>query len=139
MVSRLRQHGLTLVELLVTLSVLSLGALIAVSSMNRALPQRALNHAAEQLVTDLKRARLHAQKHGVPVAVSFEEKRYASDSIRLSRILESNIVIQTEESADEIVFSQSFATLGGSIVLQIEDRRVIIKTDPIIGKITRVD
>lgn len=120
------------------LSVLSLAALVTASAMNRTLPQRALDQAAEQLVTDLKRARLEAQSTGSPITIAFNQTDYRSEPAIIDRTLANAVLIAQLESENQIVFSRSFANLGGRLVLKKNDRRAVIFIHPITGKIERV-
>lgn len=135
---RSRQHGVTLIELLITLSVLSLGALISASSINAALPQRAVHQTAEQLVTDLKRARLIAQKTSEAVSLSVSANGYAIDSIDLHRKFSNGVTFELN-AAGEIAFSHSFANLGGKITIRKSNRYAVILVQPITGKIERIE
>jgi prepilin-type N-terminal cleavage/methylation domain-containing protein len=130
------QHGLTLIELLITLSILSLGALIAAGGINRALPQRAVDFAAEQLVSDLKRARLEAKKTGAPVTVSFSADGYAAPGL-FDRNFDNGVALQLDGNSGDIVFDLNFASLGGAVTLGKGRRQAIVKVHAITGKVER--
>lgn len=59
-------RGFTLAELLVVLAILSLVATLLPWAMNRALPQRRLDAAAEDLVTELRLAQMKSTMAGRP-------------------------------------------------------------------------
>ena len=131
-----RQQGLTLIELLITLSILSLGALIAAGGRNRALPQRTVDFAAEQLVSDLKRARLEAQKSGAPVTVRFAQSGYAASGL-FDRDFGDGVTLQLDGDRGDIVFDWNFASLGGAVMLKKGRRQAIVKVHAITGKVER--
>lgn len=133
-----RQRGVTLVELLIALSVLSMSALIAASAMNAGLPQHAVNQAAELLVSDLKRARLDAGKTGEDriIRISADSYELAGGEVRHPG---RGVTLETDAAQREIAFSRSFAHQGGAVTVTKGDRRAVIIVHPITGKVERVE
>jgi prepilin-type N-terminal cleavage/methylation domain-containing protein len=138
--ARRRQSGVTLIELLVTLSILSMGALIAANAVNNRLPQQTVNQIAERLVADLKRARLYAQQTGDAVTVHFTADEYSSGALAIGRILPSGMSMGFGKADDAIVeFSSSFAHSGSEIRIQKGRASAVVLVHPITGKIERID
>lgn len=135
---RARQKGVTLIELLIALSVLSMSALIAASAMNAGLPQSAVNQAAELLVSDLKRARLDAQKTGEDAVIKISPDSYelAGGEVRHPG---RGVTLETDAAQREIAFSRSFAHQGGAVTVTKGGRRAVIIVHPITGKVERVE
>ncbi len=134
------QLGLTLVELLLALSILSLGALISASAINARSPRLVVDQAAEQVVTDLKRARLHAQETGEKVSVAPHDNGYVISKLDLKRLLRSDLDVQwSSNSIEGIVFAERFANPGGRIEISKSGRKAIILIHAITGKIERVE
>jgi|GEM_PF-6326713 len=137
---RLRQRGLTLVELLLMLSIMSLAILISASAINARSPRLAIDQAAEQLVTDLKRARLKAQESGERVAVTRSDAGYLISTLNLDRQFRNDLNIEwLANSVDGIVFAGQFANPGGRIEITKSGRRAIILVHAITGKIERIE
>ncbi len=133
------QSGVALIELLITLSVLSFATLIGANAMNAALPQRALQHSAELLIADLKAARLAAQKTGEEVSVKFESDEYSVEGGG-AKTLPRGMTMLLEDAVEEsIIFTRRFANPGGKITLSKGAHRAIIQVYPITGKVERVE
>lgn len=78
---RRRQPGLTLVELLTTLSVALVGLSLAVPAMMGVTGERQMNGAVDRLTADLTLARAEAIRRGQPVIVcSSRDGETCSDS-----------------------------------------------------------
>lgn len=135
-----RQQGLTLFELLVALSILSLSVLVSANAFRAFSPRIAVDQAAEQLVADLKRARLHARQTGERVAISPTETGYEISSLQLTRTLRNDLVASWRSDAEGVVaFTQRFANLGGRVEIRKGNRRAVVLVHPITGKVERVE
>lgn len=137
---RREQSGLTLLELLITLSILSLAAGVIVSAINTRSPRYAVHQTAEQLVADLKRARLEAQKTNEPVSVLFADTYYEISGSDLRRTPPNGVEIRlTGADEDAITFSTAFAHPGGKITIEKGKASAVVVVHPITGKVGRID
>ena len=137
---RQQQVGLTLLELLITLSILSLAAGVTVSAINARSPRYAVHQTAEQLVTDLKRARLEAQKTGKAVSVRFADNQYEVSAWELQRTPPHGVSIRLSGAdQDVIAFSSVFAHLGGEVRIEKGNASAVVIVRPITGKVARID
>ncbi len=132
------QRGLTLLELLITLSVLSFAMLIASNAIGAGSNRLAVEQAAERLISDLKKARLIAEKSGDNVALYGTEIGYEIPALSLSRDGGGKVAYNWSVKDREIRFSPRFAALGGKVVITKGERRAVIFVHPITGKIERV-
>ncbi len=138
--NRFGQRGLTLVELLFVLSIFSFTTLIAASAINTRSPRLVIDQTAEQLVTDLKRARLEAQQSGERVAVMRSDAGYLISSLNLDRRFQRDLNIEwATNSVEGIVFADQFANPGGRIEIAKNRRRAVILVHAITGKIERIE
>ena len=140
-VDRNRQLGLTLLELLVALALAALLASAAAGGLRASFPQLHVRLASEQLVADLKRARVEADILGAPVPVVFNEAGYGVEALDLERALPPGVriaiddaIVEAEESR-ELFLHPGFAANGHRIVLWKSDRRAEIAVDPITGRV----
>ncbi len=137
---RLHQRGFTLIELLIVLSIFSFTTLIAASAINARSPRLVIDQTAEQLVTDLKRARLEAQQSGERIAVARSDTGYMISSLNLDRRFRGDLTIDWATNAVEgIVFADQFANPGGRIEITKSRRRAVILVHAITGKIERIE
>lgn len=132
--------GFTLFELLVTLSILSFGALMAANAFRIYSPRIAVDQTAEQLVADLKRARLHARETGARVSATPTESGYRISQLNIRRNLRSDLDVRWNSEANgAVVFTPSFANLGGVIEIRKGRRRAVVRVHPITGKVERIE
>jgi len=138
--NRPHQRGFTLVELLFVLSIFSFATLIAASAINARSPRLIIDQTAEQLVTDLKRARLEAQQSGERVAVARSDAGYMISNLNLNRRFRGDLAIDwATNSVEGIVFADQFANPGGRIEITKNQRRAVILVHAITGKIERIE
>jgi len=138
--NRFHQRGFTLVELLFVLSIFSFATLIAASAINARSPRLVIDQTAEQLVTDLKRARLEAQASGDRITVTRSDMGYMISSLNLERRFRADLTIDwATNSVEGIVFADQFANPGGRIEITKNRRRAIILVHAITGKIERIE
>lgn len=133
-----RQEGFTLFELLIALSILSFGVLLSVNAFRAYSPRIAVEHAAGQLVADLKRARLHAKQTGEDVTVSTTETGYAITPLSVRRESDELRYSWTGEPGG-IVFTRRFSNLGGRIEISKGRRRAVVVVHAITGKVERFE
>jgi len=67
----LQQRGLTLVELLVTLTVLAILAAIGIPSFVKSIERSRLVGAADNLIANIRHAQAEATKRNIPIQVAF--------------------------------------------------------------------
>jgi len=140
-VDRKRQGGLTLLELLIALALVALIATMAAGGFGASFPQIHVRLASEQLVADLKRARVEAGILGVPVPVVFNEAGYGVEVLDLERVLPPGVRIAIDdaivkvEEGRELFLYPGFAANGHRIVLWKAGRRAEITVDPITSRV----
>lgn len=71
-----RQRGFTLVEIMVTLAVMAIAAALVSPAIMQMAPNMALKSAAQDLYSDLQRAKITAIKENTPAVVVFNASSY---------------------------------------------------------------
>ena len=80
-----RSRGLTLIELMVTVAILAIMALIALPSFQSTLSRNRLSGAAESLAQDMHLARSQAIQDGCTVTITFSPGSASSWSYQLTK------------------------------------------------------
>lgn len=131
------EAGITLVELLVALAVMSLAAGMVFSAGARLLPGIELRQACDTLITDLKRARLEASLSGEPVVVAPTGDGYRIEAIGIERVLPSGTRIDWPAETARIQFMPDWGSTGGKIRIVKGKRVASIFVDPLLGQVRR--
>lgn len=84
-------RGYTLFELLIALALLALLALMASSSVRASSPRLAVKLTSEQLLADVKRARLESGATNRPITIAFSEHSYSIPELNIERTLQSGV------------------------------------------------
>ncbi|GJL95263.1 MAG: hypothetical protein DHS20C05_16680 [Hyphococcus sp.] len=101
-----QERGLTLFELLIVLALLGLMGLMAVSSVRASSPKLSVKTTAEQLLADLKRARIETESTGAPIDIVIEKEGYAIETLNVARTLPHGVNLSVANS------TQSRLTIG---------------------------
>lgn len=132
------QIGMTLVETLVALAILSLATGIAAGAVSALSPRLAVERAADQLIVDLKRARLEAETSGAPINIEIRADGYSIDALSVSQVYRSELqVLWDTPAADSFAFNPGFDQSGSKITITKGKYSAEITVAPISGKITR--
>ena len=132
-------RGFTLAEMLVALAVASLGALLVAASINARSPRLLVNRAADELLVDLKRARLLSETSGDRVRLTATPDGYEATAAGIDRSLPRAITIEWNGARTaEIDFASGFDQSGMEIRISARKTEALISIAPVTGKITRV-
>lgn len=131
------ENGLTLVELLVTLAVLSLATGMVLSAGVRLMSGLELRRVADTLVTDLKHARLAASLSGQAVTIARTEDGYQIPAIGITRTLPSGTRIDWPLEAGPLQFMIDGSSTGGRLRIVRGKREALISVDPLLGLVRR--
>lgn len=126
--------GFTLLEALLTLSILSLGALISASVINARSPRLHVSQAADQLVADLKRARLYADTRAVVVNMRAENGGYAIERLDIHRRFRKGLVVSWE---GDIAFAGGNVQPGAAVSIRERNASAVVRIYPVTGRIER--
>ncbi len=134
--ARSGQSGVSLFELLIVLTIMSLAAGIAGLSLNRALPALSLRQAASVLEADLQRARTLSLTQAESVEVSFSDDGYVIAALGLSRSLPEGTDLVW--SADvPLAFTAGAPSQGGAMAVERGKRAVTVRIEPFTGRVSR--
>jgi len=137
--------GVTLVELLVVLGILSLVLALAMPNLRRPTRSVEVRAAAHDLVSHLRSARAAAISRGGPVAVEFDvaNRWYrvasAANPVRLPRDLSLSLTTARELSHDgapaRMLFFPDGSATGGRIVLARDRVVAAVGVDWLTGRV----
>ncbi|MEM9422641.1 MAG: prepilin-type N-terminal cleavage/methylation domain-containing protein, partial [Pseudomonadota bacterium] len=130
------QAGISLVELLVVLTILSMAAGIAGISISRVLPTLVLRQAASSLEADLQRARTLSLTQVEAVEISFEQGGYTIEKLDLQKILPQDAFVNWS-GGETLLFSAGVPNLGGVVSIRKGGREVSIRVEPYTGRVSR--
>jgi general secretion pathway protein H len=138
----------TLIELIIVLVIITIAVGISGVFYANSLPSARLGAAAREISAAIRQARLLARTHGetTAVTINLDTRRYALTG-HTSRAIPPGINVRVlDEIAGEvtrgevsIVFYDSGAVEGGTIVLSVNKRQLLVKVDPIVGAIIMKD
>lgn len=132
------EAGMTLVETLVALAVLSLATGVAAGAVGALSPRLAVERAADQLIVDLKRARLEAETTGAPINIDINAHGYGISALQIGRIHQSDLTVRWNDgNTDLFAFNPGFDQSGSDITISKGKYSAKIEIAPISGKITR--
>ena len=130
------QSGLTLVELLITLTILSLVMGVSSAWLQRSLPALSVRANLSTLESDLKQARLRSQTQGVNVVIEMSKHGYEIAALDLSRSFPPSLEIIRDEAVP-LIYAEDGTGPAGSITLKKGRAYGTISFDPLTGKITK--
>ena len=130
------QCGVSLFELLLVLTIMSLAAGIAGVSLNRALPGLRLRQAATVLEADLQRARTLSLTQGEVVDLTLSEEGYAIEGLGLSRSLADGVMLVWDSDAP-LAFTAGVPSRGGTVLVTRGQRVLAIRIEAFTGRVMR--
>jgi general secretion pathway protein H len=143
-----RSSGVTLIELIIVLVIITIAVGISGVFYANSLPSARLGAAGREISAAIRQARLLARTHGetTAVTINLDTRRYAITG-HTSRAIPAGINVRVlDEIAGEvtrgevsIIFHDSGAVEGGTIILSVNKRQLIVKVDPIVGAIILKD
>ena len=120
-------HGFTLFELLIALTLVALLVSIIVPGA-RSLLQRELANTAERMIVDLRRQRLAALRLGDTVMVDIEAYLAGAE----------NLELRARTGGSFVEFMPDGSSSGGSFEISDGRRSIAIIVDPLTGAIGRI-
>lgn len=131
------QRGLTLFELLIALALISLMALMATGGMRNASPRLAVKLASEQLLADIKRARLEADASSTPVTIAITENQYAISALSINRALPRGVAVEIASSNEtDITIGPGYWLKGYDVMLSKGNAQSTIRIEPVTRRVT---
>ncbi len=131
------QRGLTLFELLIALALISLMAVMASGGIRSASPHLAVRLASEQLLADIKRARLEADAANTAVTITIADAGYAISAIAIDRDLPRGVAIDVADGNEAgIIIGPGYWLKGYEIALSKGNAHATIIIEPITRRIT---
>jgi general secretion pathway protein H len=136
--------GMTLIELIVVLLIISVAVGLSTVFYANRLPSARLGAAGRELSSALRQARLLARMHGetTTVTINLDTGRYAIGERPAKSIPPGIQVRALDEATGEmavgevrIVFYDSGAVEGKTILLSVNKRQLIVRMDPIVGSV----
>lgn len=132
------QRGVTLFEMLVALSILSMSAGVAAAAIARASPRLAVDRTADTLVLDLKRARLLAETSGAPVTVRADINGYDIPALKVARDYPRGLIVAWNgEDAFEVSIGGGLDQAAAEILLSKGNSEARVSVAPVTGRIRR--
>lgn len=134
-----RQLGLTLFELLIALALISLMALLVSGGIGKSSPHFAVRLASEQMLADIKRARLEADASNAPVTIAISDAGYEIDALGLSRALPQGVVLVQpngdKDAAEDIIIGPGHWIKAYEVTLAKGDARSTISIEPVTRRV----
>jgi Tfp pilus assembly protein FimT len=143
---RLPRHinvsGVTLVELLVALVVMTLLIAAMPLAVDRLVPARRFKAVGDKLILDLRRAQLSAISSATPVVITLRESGYAVGTSATSITWPPNYRVTYTSSLDSqslnaVTFFPDGSVVGGELRLENDKRQLAIIVDGLTGRIRR--
>lgn len=147
---RIRQRGFTLLEILLVLAIMALGAVIVIPNVS-SLEGRGFNAQVRHAHTLLNYARRTAVVSGHPASIAFavsqdtdqeQTLRLARDNVGLWQFPEAELTFMdsTEQETDieallEVSFFPEGGSTGGTLVFAQGRQRAEIHIDPFTGRV----
>jgi general secretion pathway protein H len=140
-----RQHGFTLMEVLVVLAILALGVMLVAPSLNRVRQGMMVRTEAYELATHLRSARAAARATNIEHVLVFDlvGHRYWADGVVRPRQLPRTIAIDltvpqsehTGASAGRVRFLPDGSTSGARVILRDKRSSASISVDWLSGDV----
>lgn len=133
------ERGATLLETLIAVAILSLASGVAAGAIGAMSPRLIVDRAADQLIVDLKRARLAGETSGEPVAIVADAGGYGVRALDLQRRFRAGLSGKWNGAdAARFEFTVGLSQQGALIELSKGKCAAIIEVAPISGRIERV-
>lgn len=139
---RVVDSGFTLIEITVTIVIISLILGMSTIFFTGTLPSAKLNGTAREVVAMLRYGKVLAKNKGEEKKVLFEieARRFGIEGVLWKAIpdgiqirIEDETAGDVEKSTYEFKFHQTGGVEGGSVILSNSKRTVRIEMDPVIG------
>ncbi len=133
------EYGTTLIELLVTLSIIALLAAMAAGASSGMISGLSLRAQSDALVSDLRRAELEASIKGETIEVAARSNGYDIARLGISRNWPDDVRADWPDESGKVSFDASGAATGGTITLRRGTRQERVTIDPILGRVRKID
>lgn len=132
------ERGVTLLEMLITLTIVLLSVGVVGAGVSARAPQLVVDRAADALVVDLKRARLAAQTSGAPVIVSAGARGYEIPTLSIDRAFPEGLAARWNgEEKFQILIGSGLDQQAAAIVLRKGRAQSRVEVAPVSGRIRR--
>lgn len=133
------ESGFTLVELLVTLAIISFASFVAASAINAHSSHLVIDRAAEALVHDLKLIRLRAELRGRSITLVGTADSYQAEAADVGKHFPKGVTARwNSEEAAELSFPLGPGQQEVNIRLSKGDARAVVVIAATTGRISRV-
>lgn len=136
--NRSSERGMTLFEALIAVAILALASGVAAGAIGALSPRLVVDRAADQLVVDLKRARLAAQTSGSSVTILATDDGYRVHGLDIDRRFPSGLANDWNAGgARSIDFVVGLGQQGAAVTLRKGRSEAVIKIAAVSGRIER--
>ena len=134
-----RQRGATLIELIIVIAIIAIGAAIAASPIRPNSPQRQIDFSLKQIEQDLKLSRATARLQGRDIYVVTTPNGYAIPGLKIDRAISPKIeIVMNSSFGDKILFSPSKPSFSiQSVKLTTDSIHGQIDVLPLTNKVER--
>ena len=114
-------------------------ALLVSGGIGKSSPHLAVRLASEQMLADIKRARLEADASNAPVTITMADAGYEIDALGLSRALPRGVVLEQPGNADgankDIIIGPGHWIKAYEVTLTKGDARSTISIEPVTRRV----
>lgn len=134
------QNGMSLVELLVVLAILSLSAASAVGLIRNTSPSLALKSVQGSLINDLKAERQKALANGIISSISFNQEGYEIKRTNSQKKWPRGITLEAEiGNSTTLIFFEDGSSNGLSFKLNKNTHSTLIFVNPLSGAVSNAN
>jgi len=134
------QNGMSLVELLVVLAILSLSAASAVGLIRNTSPSLALKSVQGSLINDLKAERQKALANGIISSISFNQEGYEIKRTNSQKKWPRGITLEAEiGNSTTLIFFEDGSSNGLSFKLNKNTHSMLIFVNPLSGAVSNAN
>lgn len=133
-----RELGVTLFEMLVALTIISLATGVVGAGVSARAPQLVVDRATDALVVDLKRARLAAQTSGDPIIISADAGGYLIPALSIDRVYPNGLIARWNGGVEfRFSIGSGLEQQGATILLSKGKSGSRVLVAPVTGRISR--